>query len=253
LAMHILVQPEISRLLLDDSELQAQGILARILPGSAVFTPKDDKEVDLSKNPAVLAYYKRVNEALGLSLPLATDCRNSLFPGEVRLSPKARNSYSIFHNEIQKRLAPGGKLESVRALAAKIHDHAARVAGTLSFFDQLEAIEISAEYYAQGIEIARFALYEAMRIKDASTIDHKLKEAGKLYNWLVSRAGERNSPFMSIAEIIQRGPGSVRSKDKAHSLLNILGRHGYARPSNQKVEYDDFSRPSWEVRLPNAE
>ncbi|MFH2126547.1 MAG: hypothetical protein ABIK12_08515 [Pseudomonadota bacterium] len=76
---------------------------------------------------------------------------------------------------------------------------------------------------AAGIRLAQFYIGEALRLHHAGATDPDLTEARKLLDWVHER-GER---LISLPGIYQRGPNSLRTKDKAKKLVRILENHGW--------------------------
>ena len=120
-------------------------------------------------------------------------------------------------------MTDGQELAPIRAFANKAAEHAARLAAVLQLVEDYDAGLISAANMTAGIRLAQFYIGEALRLHHAGTTDPDLTEAQKLLDWLDER-GER---LISLPDIYQRGPNSVRSKAKANKLVRILEDHGW--------------------------
>ena len=72
-----------------------------------------------------------------------------------------------------------------------------------------------------------------------------LQEANKLLEWLRT---ERKK-VVTLPEIYQYGPNSIRDARKARNLMEILVEHGYARQLNDGAEFQGKVRKeAYEVR-----
>jgi hypothetical protein len=133
LSMHLMAQPDVASMMLNDPLLMGQGILARFLLTAPESTsghrpwhePSDKSE------KAMKRYGARLLDILELPLPVLPDGQ-TLSPRAVPLSPVARRLWIAFYNHIETRVASGGELEPVRGLANKLPEHAARLATTIT-------------------------------------------------------------------------------------------------------------------------
>ena len=104
-------------------------------------------------DPAMEAYDARLMEILELTLPLASRTRNQLLPRTLPLSAAARQHWIDFHDDVERRLGPGGELEPV-ALANKLPEHAARIAAVLTLVGGIKSTEVGSVEMEAGIEFA---------------------------------------------------------------------------------------------------
>jgi Protein of unknown function (DUF3987) len=134
---------------------------------------------------------------------------------------------------VELELPAGKSLEPVQALGAKMAEHAARLAGILTLFDDIEAAEISHERLGAGIELANYYLSEALRLDAAGTgedeteSDDALMRARKLLQYLQT-APIVVAGLVALVDIYQRGPSSIRNKAVASQAMGILEEHGWA-------------------------
>jgi Protein of unknown function (DUF3987) len=227
-AMHLMVQPNVGSILFGDRLLADQGLMSRVLvtaPEAASGTrlwrePSPDIE------PVMNRYGARLLEILEKPLPFA-DVRGELKPRTLRLSPQARSDWIGLYNYIERLIAPGGELEPIRGLANKLPEHATRLAAVLALVNDIDAAEVSAADIEAGILLAQHYAAEAMRLFGAGQIDGDLHEAQRLLNWLQNIWPE---PTVSLPDIYQRGPNSVRDAKRARHLAYILVDHGYLAP-----------------------
>ena len=226
-AMHLLVQPGVSNLLLGSRELLDQGLISRILtsaPASIAGTRlwRDARpESDL----AIRRYRARILEILDRSLPLERDKPNELAPRTLRLASKARQLLIAFMDHVELRLGPKGQLAPIRAFANKVPEHAARLGGVLALVEQLDADEVSSHHLEAGILLAEHYAAEARRLHEPGQPDPELDLAQRVLVWL---AGEwPGRPLISMPDLYTFGPNPVRDKRIASRIIDILEDHGW--------------------------
>ena len=168
LAVHLMVQPEIAARMLCDPTLNHLGTLARFL----VVAPETSagtrlwREVPPEADLALLRYGEALL-ALLRKRPATGDRPNELRPVALPLSPAARAMWIGFHDAVERDLAPAAELAPVRALGAKLAEHAARIAGVLTLAEASDAEEVGDAAMEAGIVLARHYAQEALRLADA--------------------------------------------------------------------------------------
>jgi hypothetical protein len=84
-----------------------------------------------------------------------------------------------------------------------------------------------------------------MRLFGASRVSADLKEAQRLLAWL--RLTWRQ-PYVSLPDIYQRGPNSIRDKASARRIVDKLVEHRYLVPDPIGAEIDGtFRREVWKI------
>lgn len=81
--------------------------------------------------------------------------------------------------------APGGDLGHITGTASKAAEQAARIAGVLTLWADLDAQDVQAETMADAITLAQFHLSEASRLASAATISGEIDKAEALRMWLL--------------------------------------------------------------------
>jgi hypothetical protein len=225
LAMHLMAQPDVAGVMLNDRLLADQGILSRMLttaPDAASGT-RIWREPSPESDAAMKRYGARLLDVLDLPLPLDLGTQNTLAPRTCPLSDAARRLWIAFYNHVESRVASGGELERVRGLANKLPEHAARIAAVLEMVRDIHASEVTAAAMEAGIELAQHYAAEALRLYGASRVNAELQLALQLLNWLLAR----DKPVVSLPCIYQHGPGAIRDKMRAAKVTAILEDHGY--------------------------
>ena len=245
---HLMVQPEISQLMLSNSILIAQGLLSRCLvtwPESTAGT-RFYCEEDLSVSPEITKYTARISAILETPLPLAEGARNELNPRQLPLAPDAKRIWINFHDHVERQLADGGELAPIRGLGNKAPEHAARLASVLALGDDLHCPCIRLEHIKAGIELVTHYLNEALRLYEAGIQDPTLALTQKLLVWLKAKG----KAIITLPEVYQHGPNPIRTAAKARELMAILVDHGEAIPVGDGVEYRGKRYfEAWRVRL----
>lgn len=241
LSMHLLIQPAIAPMLLGNALLKGQGFLSRCLVASASNVEnRTYVERDLTQEPAYEAYLDQMLKVLVHDLPIADKKKNALKPRRILLTPEAKAEYIQYHDAIQKQMGKGQLLNSVKGLAAKAHDLAARIAATLALFENIDCTLVHVDHMRSGIDLVTFCLTEALRLFEAAPADESLCQADLLLQWLKDK--ERGDRAISLVEIYQTGPAFVRSATKARQLLSLLWRHGQLVRVEEFVDYAGMIR-----------
>ena len=226
-AMHLLVQPGVSNLLLGSRELHDQGLVSRVLASAPATTAGSRfwRDARPESDRAIGRYGARILEVLEHPLPLEHDKRNELAPRTLRLAGKARQLLIAFMDHVELRLGPKGQLAPIRAFANKVPEHAARLGGVLALVEQLDADEVSSHHLEAGILLAEHYAAEARRLHEAGQPDPELDLAQRVLAWL---AGEwPGRPLISMPDLYTFGPNPVRDKRIASRIIDILEDHGW--------------------------
>jgi len=246
LAIHLMVQPGVASRILCDPEIADQGLLSRILiaaPGSLAGT-RLFREAELSSLNSLNRFEETIREILSTPLPLVEGSRNELKPRRLPLSPAAKRIWISFHDEIETEIGRGGKFEQIKAFAGKLAEHAARIAGILTLIENRDATEVSNADMESGCTLARFYAAEALRLHYVGLTSPELSEAQKLLDWL----HKWDEELISLPDIYQRGPNSIREKARAAQLVKILVDHGWLMPVPDGSEIQgQFRREVWKI------
>ena len=222
LSMHMLVQPEASAAFFSDPILRGQGLLSRVLVAApdSIARTRLYRETDADDDAAIRAFGARILEILEKPWPLAERTLNELAPPQLKIASDATKPWVDFYDCVEQRSRLDGELAAIGDFAAKVAEHAARIAGVLSIFHNPAASEIDAGAMGNAIVLADWYLNEALRLQRAARTDPRLLRAQRLLDWLQERGLE-----MPVREIMQFGPASCHSKAAADKALAILRSH----------------------------
>jgi len=245
-AVHLMVQPDVGSLWFADGLLVEQGLMSRVLvtaPESAS-GQRIWREPEPESDATMKRYGARLLDILERPLPLAPQGHKELAPCTLPLSRDAQRLWVAFHDHVEKRLGAGGELDPVRGLANKLPEHAARIAAVLTLVDNIEAGEVGTGDMEAGIVLAQHYAAEAMRLFGASSVSGDLREAQHLLAWLDTAWSE---PLVSLPDIYQRGPNSIRDKARARRALTILVDHGWLVAAPAGDVAGTFRREVWRI------
>ena len=256
---HVMLQPELGKKLLQCPDLNDLGLMARFLVTDAEYEKKVFMPVNLRNDPLIKAFADNTNYLIRVKLPLQSGTKNELQPLPLIFDDDALVVYGDFHDEIQEEVMDGGKYREVRPLAAKIHDHAARIAATLFLFEQpidkaCPALpdafpRLTPDYIRRGITIARFYLNEALRLRIDGSIPKDERLAKDLAEWCVNHAKAKGRNVLHLPEIYQGfGSEQVRNKPKvARRLMADLHERNYVRFAGRQEIESHFKNECFEL------
>lgn len=224
LAVHLMVQPGVARGFLADPLAADTGFLPRFLicePPSAIGTRM---QANARRDETALASFAaRLRDILETPLPMDPETRE-LEPRTLQLTPEARALLVAFSDAIEAAQAPGGDLAHITGTASKAAEQAARIAGVLTLWRDLDALQVQPGDMADGIDLAQFYLSEASRLASAATVSAEIDRAEALRRWLLESWPEAE---VLVRDVVQFGPNPLRETPKARAALGILEKHGW--------------------------
>lgn len=224
LAVHLMVQPSVARAFMADRMAVDTGFLPRFLICEPPSTIGTRLHANARVDDGVLAKFgHRVRAILETPMPMDEETRE-LLPRVLPLAPEARDLLIRFADTIEAAQAPGGDLAHVTGYASKTAEQAARIAGVLALWQDLETPAVTAQDMGNGITLAQFYLSEAVRLADAASVSAEVDRAEMLRNWLVDKW---EHPEVMARDVVQFGPNSLRETPKACAALIILENHGW--------------------------
>lgn len=247
LSIHLMAQPNVAALLLDNLALEEQGLLPRFLivwPESTCGT-RTYEAFNAHNTPEFQQYRQRIKAILDAPLPFREDSDSELQPRRIRLSADAKEAYVQFHDGVEEQIREGEELHPIKGIACKAAEHAARLAAVMELTNDLDTESVRFDSMAQGIILVQHFLSEALRLKTSAISDTKILKAQTLLDWL----HKNSKKIITLAEAYQRGPNQIRDKKTATDALGILEEHGWIIPLPGGAEYDGMKRKvAWEVR-----
>lgn len=227
LAVHLMVQPNVARGFMADPLASDTGFLPRFLicePPSAIGTrmQANAKRDDM----ALASFAARLRGILESPLPIDPETRE-LEPRILPLAPEARALLVAFSDAIEAAQAPRGDLAHITGTASKAAEQAARIAGVLTLWRDLQAPKVTAGDMTDAIDLAQFYLREASRLASAALISAEIDRAETLRKWLLENWPE---PEVMVRDVVRLGPNPLRESPKARAALGILEKYGWLIP-----------------------
>jgi len=121
-------------------------------------------------------------------------------------------------------LGPHGDLQPISGFGAKLPEHAARIAGVLSLFENPDATNVNATALQNGITLSHHYAAAALRLHGQSRINDDLVKAAMLLEWARQKS---DRGLVSLPDIVQTGPSRIRDTATARKLAGILEQHRY--------------------------
>ena len=245
LAVHLMVQPKVAHKFMSDPLAADIGFLARFLfcePESTIGTRLHSKTI---RNPSALeAFSRRLTAILSVELPMDATSRE-LLPRELSLSGSAFEELAKFSDHTEVRQAPGGEFSDILGTASKAAEQAARIAGVLTLWNDLNATEVTKNTMICAITLAEYYLSEAIRLARVSTISAETLAAEKLRKWLLERWDQE---FILLRDIVRLGPNALRESKTARAAIATLENHGWLLPQTPGTVIDGLARKeAWRV------
>jgi hypothetical protein len=222
LAVHLMVQPTVARRFMSDPLAVDTGFLPRFLmcePPSAIGTRM---QANARRDELALAgFAARLAEILETPMPMDLETRE-LQPRLLRLEPAAHALLIAFSDRTERAQGPGGDLAHITGTASKAAEQAARIAGVLTLWRDLDAPAVLQREMADAIDLAAFYLSEASRLASAATVSEKVDQAEMLRKWLLDVWPH---PDVTRRDVVNRGPNPLREGPKALAALELLAQY----------------------------
>lgn len=225
MSMHLLVQPNAAADFLANGTLRDQGLLSRFLAAApdSIAGARLYRDARSTDDVAIKAYGARILSLLEAPVPLVEDTRNELDPRALPMSVQAEQAWKAFFNHIESQSGRRGDLGPIGDFAAKVAEHAARIAGVLTIVDSINAADINLDAMKNALTLADWYVAEAGRLQQGARTDARLLRASALLEWLQGRTSDE----IAFREIVQFGPGALRTKAAAEESVAILVAHGW--------------------------
>lgn len=225
LAVHLMVQPGVARAFMADPMAADTGFLPRFLICEPPSTIGNRLQSAVHHDRDTLdAFGARLREILETPLP-ADPVTMELQPRILPLSPDARVMLSGFADHAEAAQARGGAYAHITGYASKAAEQACRIAGVLTLWGDLHALEVTGEAMANGIELAQFYLGEASRLSDAANLSAEIERAEALRKWLLESWPH---PEVLPGDVLQRAPvRALRESPSARAAMAMLEKHGW--------------------------
>lgn len=224
-AIHLMAQPAVLRDFMADPLAAETGFLPRFLicePPSTMGTRLHARSTQDSG--ALSAFSSKLNAILQRPMPMDEHSRALNLP-VLPLSEQARLVLIQFSDGIEVQLSHGGKYAELTGYASKAAEQAARIAGVLTLWENLDAREVSVGTMSNAVELAQFYLDEALRLSDAARVSQDIANAERLRVWLIDTWAHAE---ILPSEVVQSAPTTaLRERPAALKALKALTDAGW--------------------------
>ena len=248
LCLHWQVQPGVAQLLFSRPEFADQGFLWRCLISHPPLSrPAPYNPVNLSNDPLVLAYYRRIRELLNTPLPLTTNDAGipslELLPIVLQFDAPAKAEWIRCFDALESFAAESGPLFPVRGFARKGAEHIARLSGVFALMNDPTATTVPIDAVQSGMELVLgFYANEMLRLHQGNQVSVEMLTAQKLLEWV------RDKEVIYARQVYQFGPASIRCRETALKAINTLVQHGWLVKVDGGTEVDNsFRKDAWRV------
>lgn len=233
---HIMLQPIVAETLFGDAMFEGIGLLARMLivaPNSTAGT-RLFREPGLGTGVVLNDYNNRLAYLLKRKFVTRPDMPDALDPPPMQLHPDAKAVWIKFHDECERAIAPDGGLSSIRPFAAKLAEHAGRLAAVLTLYGDPDAMEVPSMAMQSAVTLAIFFANEMLRLGGGASVSRELRTAQRLLTWWQGQP----HPVLHLATIYQFGPSELREAKAARVAVAILAESGWIErlPPNTSVD-----------------
>lgn len=218
--------------LIEDGMARGQGLLARFLvhePKSTIGTRfmTFEEWQSTANTVAIEKFADDVEHLLGKSCPRSEE--GDVPRPRLNLSDDASRLLYGYAMDVERELAPLGNFAGFGDVVNKVHEQAARIAGTLAVFREED--EVAEATMADAVEIAEYFLSEVIRLMSVAPQEQSINDAVTIANWLHGRGG-----ICSINDFSQRGPKAFRKKADREDAIELLKDAGWLRVVNRNFE-----------------
>lgn len=223
LSVHLTAPPDEGRAFLADPVLAREGVLARFLVAGPASRIGARPWCPPTLDPCLGDYARQIGAGLDPAAGTPADV-SQVMTRVAEFSPAARDRWSAFAGEMEGRMAAGGDFAASRALAAKLPQHAARLAALIAGYENVAGIEEGAA--DGGIALARWYGAEALRLAPAAQQNVAEDQSREVLAWL--QRSHSKGPF-ALADVYSDGPSFARTSRAARALLRDLENAGHVR------------------------
>jgi hypothetical protein len=169
-------------------------------------------------------FHNRIYKLLSAPFETQEDKPLQLKPVVYRVDPPAIDALADFNNSVQRLRKD--KYKAFDGFAARVYEHALRLAATLAAFEEKDFIDLAAA--EAGIELMEFYLEQRLSLElgASSKNANQVKVANKVEEWL-----EKNGEVTAHNRLTKFGPGCYRglSVDEREGVMReVLSRGNYA-------------------------
>jgi hypothetical protein len=246
LTFSVMVQEHLAKQFIGNEAVRDQGLPARMLiahpettVGTRQFRQPEQHELDIMRE-----FHDEVLRRMRRPLPLRDGTDADLSPRVLSLDGTAKSLLIEFYNWCEVRCAKGGEFDRIVSFALKSAEHAARIAGLLTWWRDEDCTRIDDEAVVGAIEIVKYHISEARRLWRAAGAPDADVRAQSLLDWLHAKGDDA----VTVRKVVRGGPAQLRNSSAAREAINILVDHRWlARLPAGTLVGGKPSRDVWRV------
>jgi len=229
ICVHLMVQRTIATDFIADNVMRGQGILSRILMSAP--DSLGDRFYKEPRNEDILTI-NRFEEKIFSLLESRSQVgpHGELTPRTLRCSADAKECWIAFHDNIERQISPDREMAEYRDIGSKAAEQAARIAAIFQFIEDPAVDQISIDAMANATELMNWYLKEADRIISGFNTPPDITEAQKLLKFITNECLKKGCNQLSVSQIMQMGPRSLRHKKPLDRAIRTLVEHHYLGP-----------------------
>jgi hypothetical protein len=170
--------------------------------------------------PFLEVFNTRISQIL--SEQVSMDEEGCLQPTLLKFSPEAKALWIKFHDSIEVLLSSGEKLYSVRDVASKSADNAARLAALFHVFAHGTSGLIGEDSFESASLIVAWHLSESRRFFSELALPEELADAVRLNDFLVKYCLDHKTHIAAKSMVSQCGPNQLRKKERLDRAIKEL-------------------------------
>jgi hypothetical protein len=222
LSIHLTAPPDEARAFLTDPALTREGVLARFLVAAPASRIGARAWCDPVLDPCLDDFERRIGAGLDAVAGPPADVAQ-VMTRVASFTPAAKDRWTAFAGEMERRMAAAGDFAAARALGAKLPQQAARLAALIAGYDNVP--EIGEAAANGGIALARWYGAEALRLC-AGPASAESAQCDDVLTWL--RRVHPTGAF-ALSDLYREGPVFARSAGVARTVLRELEKGGHVR------------------------
>lgn len=235
-SMHVMIQPRILAESWKDSDLQDNGFWGRFLAVSpdSLWSKRPlgprlrDEQIKrrLEGCTEAIALWKRITKKIYQTPQPFEENKRILRPPLIGMSTKAKDCWVDFYDEIEGNGGPLGKYATIRGLANKAAEHAARLAGCFEVFEKLSVIDtldfelISLAKMEQATALVRWYLESTMRMMETAPTAEE-QRLQKIYDTIAQQTDKRDQDEFTLSDLARWTREIKNVKDAALAVEEL--------------------------------
>jgi hypothetical protein len=235
----LMIQPAVLRNFMQKSGDLATGMgfFARCLFSQPTSTQGERYYIPPAGDmPALRTFRDRVTALL--DVPVNFDVLDRLDPDELLLDHEAQACWIAFHDEVEEQLGGRDVFATIKGVASKAAENAARLACCYHVFETGGSTPIPFLTMDRACAAMRWYLDEAVRFNQVAEQSEEVRLAQLLEAWIVERVKASKGALLTVAMVQRLGPNPLRARPKLDAALELLDDHGRIRvrpfPGNKK-------------------